>query len=242
MQVLQGTAGLSHQKPSWPEATEFNKEDTSAPDATFFFLFSSLKKKRTDEWSKMKGAVLQFWGIMSVVREQTTNRVGGGRTKIKENPEALPETPLLESPEIILDKPTNICQAKEIPQCIWKLKRRDGRQCSERDKKLNPYKSETWGTKSCRAKTLIPRELQCKLSSTRVLGGRKEVESAADCVILLQVCSEGGAEDFAGGAEATAAGDQQPERKIGLLWSWMLCASQCEAADTERGSQSGEGK
>lgn len=166
----------------------------------------------------------------------------GGRTKIKENPESLLETPLLENPEIILDKPTNICQAKEIPQCIRKLKRRDGRQGSERDKKLNPYESETWGTMSCRAKTLIPRELQCKLSSTHGLGGRKEVESAADCVIPLQVCSEGGAEDLAGGAEATAAGDQQPERKTGLLWSWTLCASQCEAADTERGSQSGEGK
>ena len=101
---------------------------------------------------------------------------------------------------------------------------------------------------SCRPKTLIPRELQCKLSSSLVLEGEKEVKSVTDCVILLQVCSVGqerwaGAEDsFAGGADAAAAGDHQPERKIGLLWSWMLCASQCEASNTERNSKSGEGK
>lgn len=49
-------------------------------------------------------------------------------------------------------------------------------------------------------------------------------------------------DSFAGAATAAAAADHQSERKIGLLWSWMLCASQCEASNTERESQSGEGK
>lgn len=79
-------------------------------------------------------------------------------------------------------------------------------------------------------------------------GGEKEVKSATDCVVLLQVYSVGqerraGREgSLAGGADAAAAGDHQPERKIGLLWSWMLCASRCEVSNTERDSQSGERK
>lgn len=108
---------------------------------------------------------------------------------------------------------------------------------------------ETWGSLSRRAKTLIPGELQCKLSSSLDLGGeKKEVKSATDCVILLQVGSMGrerrarGEDSFVWGAAATAAGDHQPERKIGVLWSWMLCASQCKASNTARDSQSGEGK
>lgn len=79
-------------------------------------------------------------------------------------------------------------------------------------------------------------------------GGGKEVKSATDCVVLLQVYSMGQERravregSLAGGADAAAAGDHQPERKIGLLWSWMLCASQCEVSKTERDSQSGERK
>lgn len=102
---------------------------------------------------------------------------------------------------------------------------------------------------SCRAKTPIPGEPQCKLHGSLVRGGaEKEVKSAPDCVIRPQVCGVGreeraGAGDsFAGGADAAAAGDHQPERKIGLLWSRMLCASQCGASNAERDSQPGEGK
>ena len=51
-----------------------------------------------------------------------------------------------------------------------------------------------------------------------------------------------GADDSCAGGANAAVGDHQPERKIGLLWSWMLCASQCEASNTERGSPAGDGK
>lgn len=101
---------------------------------------------------------------------------------------------------------------------------------------------------SCRAKMLIPGELQCKPSSSPVLGEKKRENLPQICVVLLQVYSMGqegraGMEgSLAGGADAAAAGDHQPERKIGLLWSWMLCASQCEVSNTERDSQSGDSK
>lgn len=57
------------------------------------------------------GALCQLWEIRLWIRKK------------KVNSEALLETPLLQNPDIIFEKPTNICQAKEIPQCIWKLKR-----------------------------------------------------------------------------------------------------------------------
>lgn len=50
---------------------------------------------------------------MSVVRDQNCEL-----RKKKVNSEALLETPLLENPDVIFDKPMNICQAKEIPQCV----------------------------------------------------------------------------------------------------------------------------
>lgn len=66
--------------------------------------------------------------------------------------------------------------------------------------------------------------------------GEKEVKSATDCVVLLQVYSVGqerraGREgSLAGGADAAAAGDHQPERKIGLLWSWMCVQASVKLA------------
>lgn len=63
-------------------------------------------------------------------------------------------------------------------------------------------------------------------------GGEKEVKSATDCVVLLQVYSVG-QERRAGreGADAAAAaGDHQPERKIGLLWSWMCVQASVKLA------------
>lgn len=108
---------------------------------------------------------MQFWGIMSVVRDQAASQ---GERKV--NSQASVETSLLENPEIILDKPTNTSQAKHLPLYTRSLERQQVA-ALEHGKAFKPLQG--WGSVSCRAKTLIPMELHCNPSTAWLWGEKK---------------------------------------------------------------------